>query len=285
VIPAALTTDQIVTIVTYAGFVVAIIALTFSVWQVKQGLRQAEDYRSIRDAADHTLLRLERVSEALPTRVLGEWPTYLRDIARFVERTEQYLKIVKDVPSYGIFSNLEGQREYQKALEDSLLRGSDLDIIFMSQSSRRRLNDNFASAAARSWATEFASVVLEWAERVQKFDPTLHPPQSFEGYLDVLEQTNEAVIRRLHNAARIGSDRTGRRIFKHRETELMIPLYIWVRDGVEAIFAVAVFSPDAEKEIAFITTDLGLVKALEAAFDRYGEDTGSASGDLAPAWP
>jgi hypothetical protein len=65
----------------------------------------------------------------------------------------------------------------------------------------------------------------------------------------------------------------------------MFPLYLWVRDGEEAIFAVAMLSLGISREIGFITRDLGLVKALEAACDRYSNHLRSHSPDLAPLWP
>jgi len=68
----------------------------------------------------------------------------------------------------------------------------------------------------------------------------------------------------------------------------MFPLYLWIRDGDEAIFTVAMLSFGIQYEITFITSDFGLVKALEAAYDRYmhrlvaGSATVATDGPHAP---
>lgn len=277
--------DAVLSAITYAGFALALVGLGFSAWQTRQTLEQAKGFAEIERKAEASLERLERVAAALPTRILGDWPGYLTDLARFVERTEHYLKIVRDVPAYGALSNLPGHQEYQRALEDCLLGGNDLDIVFMSPPSRRQLNIDFSSADARGWSPQYSQRISDWTAELQLVDPSVATPTNFDQFLDLLESLNEKIIRRIENAARTGSDRVGRKLLIHRETDAMIPLYIWIRDGVEAIFAVAVFAPEDEKEIAFITTDLGLVKALEAAFDRYSAANGSCSADQAPAWP
>lgn len=277
--------NEILDLVTYLGFAATAAALGFSIWQVRQALSQAQEFKAISATAENTLERLGDVSEALSTRVLGDWPGYLSELARFVSETQSYLKIVRDVPSCGIFSNLEGHQEYQSALEDSLGRGNKLSIVFMSADRRRRLNDDFAPATAKQWSDEFRQLVVGWVTRLSRFDPTTPVPATYDEYLDLLEYTNVRALQRLANAASVGSDRAGRKLYEHRETDAMFPLYIWVRDGIEAVFAVAVFSPEAEKEIAFFTRDPGLVAALEAAFDRYVTTDGVCTVDLAPEWP
>jgi hypothetical protein len=281
----ALTTTQVLNLVTYVTFAIAIVGLLVTIYALRQGFDQAMKFETVSETASDTLDRLELVMEALPTRVLGEWPEALLRQAEFITRTERYLKIVVDVPSYGIFTDFEGHQAYQRALEDCLLQGHELSMIFMTKESRRHLNEEFATQKERSWAQPYAAEVLDWYARAKAYNPTLPKPTDFEGYLDVLEHTNQHAVTRLENAARTGSDRVGRKLFTRRETETMFPLYIWVRDGEEAIFAVAMISLGVTREIAFITRDLGLVNALEAAYDRYTNQPSACSGDLAQAWP
>lgn len=284
-VPLALTTTQVLNLITYVTFGISIIALLVTVSALRQGFIQARRFEGINQAASDTLDRLELVTEALPTRVLGEFPEVLERHAEFIERTERYLKIVVDVPSYGIFSDFAGYQAYQRALEDCLLHGRDLSIIFLTKMGRRKLNEEFATQEARSWAPQYAEGVREWHTRAKAYDPTLPEATSFDEYLNVLEHTNEHALKRLENAAMTGSDRVGRKLFTLRETSSMFPLYLWVRDGEEAVFAVAMLSVGIAREIAFITRDLGLVKALEAAYDRYTDHLGSSSSDIAPRWP
>ena len=65
-----------------------------------------------------------------------------------------------------------------------------------------------------------------------------------------------------------------------------MPLYVWVRDGAEAVFAVALLpDPGKEIEIAFVTIDPGLVAALEGVFDRYSDAIEPRDPELAMAPP
>jgi hypothetical protein len=282
----ALTTTQVLNLVTYVTFGLAVVGLLVTICALRQGFDQARQVGNVSKAANATLERLELVTQALSTRVLGEWPEVLHRQAELIKRTERYLKIVVDVPSYGIFSNFDGHLTYQLALEDCLLHGHELSAIFLSKESRRKLNEEFfAPQEAKSWAQPFADAVREWHTRAETYDPTLPESTNFEEYLDALEHINQHTLKRLENAARTGSDRAGHKLFTLRETDTMFPLYLWIRDGQEAIFAVAMLSFGIQHEIAFITRDLRLVNALEAAYDRYTNRLLAGSPDLAPLWP
>jgi hypothetical protein len=226
---------------------------------------------------------LDRVAHALPTRVLGDWPSYLTDLAKFVGKTEHRLKILCDVPSYGIASNLDGYMLYQRAVEKCLVDGKDVSAIFLSPDSRRRLNDEFSPEEA-TWSEEYRAGIESWSDRLRALGAPIDHPSNRAELLDILEKTNLAALERLHSAARLGSEYVGRRTLSLRETDDLMPLSTWVRDGAEAIFAVAILS-DVENEIAFVTIDARLVAALEGAFDRYSHENGSCSVELAAPWP
>ncbi|MFZ1925412.1 MAG: hypothetical protein WAU42_04625 [Solirubrobacteraceae bacterium] len=263
-------TTQVLTLVTYISFGIAVASLLITVYALRKGFDQAKEVERVRKAADATLDRLELVTQALSTRVLGKWPKVLRRQAELIKRTKRYLKIVVDVPSYGIFSDFNGHEEYQLALEDCLRKGHELSTIFLNKKSRRKLNEEFfAPKEAESWPQPFADAVREWHTRAETYDPTLPESTNFEEYLNALEHINQHTLRRLENAARTGGDHLGRKLFTPLETDTMFPLYLWIRDGDEAIFTVAMLSFGIQHEITFITSDFGLVKALEAAYDRY----------------
>lgn len=221
----ALTTTQILNLVTYVSFGIAVVALLATVYTLRQGFDQAKEVKNVSRAANATLDRLRLVTQALSTHVLGEWPEVLDRQAELIKRTKRYLKIVVDVPSYGIFSDFDGHLEYQMALEDCLLDGHELSTIFLNKESRRKLNEEFfAPQEAESWAQPFADAVREWHTRAKTYDPTLPKSTNFEEYLDALEHINQHTLRRLENAARTGSDRVGRKLFTLRETDTMSSL-------------------------------------------------------------
>jgi hypothetical protein len=117
----ALTTTQVLT--TYVSFGIAVVGLLVTVYALRKGFELAKEVERVRKAADTTLVHLKLVTQALPTHVLGKWPDVLRRQAEFIKRTDRYLKIVVDVPSYGIFSDFDGHEAYQLALEDCLRKG------------------------------------------------------------------------------------------------------------------------------------------------------------------
>lgn len=273
-------------VITVVGLALAVLGIAFAIWQTRESRRQANDLTRINATAEEALDRLEplvsgldRVAHALPTRVLGDWPSYLTDLARFVDRTERNLKILCDVPSYGIASNLAGYQIYQRAIEQCLVDGKDVSTIFLSPASRRRLNEEF-SPDEGTWGLEYRARIDGWVDRLKAEGMPVERPTSRAELLDILESTNVQAVERLESAALLGGRYGGGATLSRREADGMMPLYVWVRDGVEAVFAVAVLS-EAENEIAFVTIDPGLVAALEGVFDRYSLGNGSSSVELA----
>jgi hypothetical protein len=272
-----------ISIIAIAGIALAVLGLALAAWQMFESRRQARDLKQINSNARAALDRLEpmvsgldRVAHALPTRVLGDWPGYISDLARFVGRTEGELKILCDVPSYGIASNLDGYLHYQRAIEQCLVDGKSVSAIFLSAESRRQLNEQFTPADA--WTDEFEASIATWADKLKGLGILDDRPVDRDELIDAFEKTNLCSLEGLRSAALLGSRQTGKKLLSHGEADGLMPLYVWVRDGAEAVFAVALLpDPGNEIEIAFVTIDPGLVAALEGVFDRYFDAIGPGS--------
>jgi hypothetical protein len=274
-------------VIAIVGIALAVLGLGFAAWQMLESRRQAKDLEQINTNARAALDRLEplvsgldRVAHALPTRVLGDWPGYITDLARFVSRTERELKILCDVPSYGIASNIDGYLLYQRAIEQCLVDGKSVSTIFLSAESRRQLNEQFTPTD--TWTHEFRTNIARWADRLRELGILEDRPTNRVELIDAFEMTNLCALEGFQSAALLGSRHTGRRLLSHCEADGLMPLYVWVRDGAEAVFAVALLpDPGKEIEIAFVTIDPGLVAALEGVFDRYSDAIGSSGPELA----
>ncbi len=93
------------------------------------------------------------------------------------------------------------------------------------------------------------------------------------------------MLRGLDAAATVGGNHRGKKLLDRRETASMMPLYLWVRDRAEAVFAIALLEKGIHKELAFVTIDRELIEALEATFERYAAQRDACTDDLAPVWP
>lgn len=266
-----------ISIIAIAGIALAVLGLGLAAWQMLESRRQAKDLGQINTNAKAALDRLEplvsgldRVASALPTRVLGEWPEYISDLARFVSRTERELKILCDVPSYGIASNLDGYLLYQRAIEQCLVDGKVVSTIFLSPESRRELNEQFTPDEA--WTDDFQTKIAAWAGRLEELGILEARPTDRVELIDAFEVTNQRALEGFRSAALLGGRHTGKKLLSHHEVDGFMPLYLWIKDGAEAVFAVALL-PDLGQEIVitFVTIDPGLVAALEGVFDRYSD--------------
>jgi hypothetical protein len=216
--------------------------------------------------------------------VLGELDHYLTDLADIIERAKNCVTIVCDYPAYGTFADPKGAEAYYRAIEDRLIQGVTIRVIFLTKERRNALNDTFWTQED-AWTPDFRERV-DWYVNTRLHNST---PSSDHvarpELLDVLEQESLMVIDRLNTAARTGFARHGKQLLSRRETSSLMPVYCWVRDGAEAAFAIAMLKEGRNKETAFATVDPGLVAVLEGVYDRYLEEAATLTDELAPTMP
>lgn len=275
-------------VVTVASLALAVIALFFALAQARDSRQHAKSLGLANAKVDASITRIEtvvsgvnEVAHALPTRVLGDWPDYLGNLAEFIERAQKQLLILCDHPAYGIFSNFAGSMQYQQAIESKLVAGISVRTLFLSSTRRLAIDDEFFPAED-GWTPDYRAAIQTWAGDWGAVGGA-NDPKNRDELIKLLEATNIAALDRLQSAAQLGNMHAGKQCLSWRETSSLLPLYLWVRDGVEAVFAVAVRA-DVANEIAFITIDPALIDALEATFDRFAREA-ACSGELAKPWP
>jgi len=274
--------------ITAGSLALAVIALIFALVQARDSRQHAKSLALANAKVDESIKRIEtvvsgvnEVAHALPTRVLGDWPDYLGNLAEFIERTQKQLLILCDHPAYGSFSNFAGSMQYQRAIENKLVAGISVSTLFLNPARRLAIDDEFFPEEDR-WTPDYRVAIQAWASDWSAVGGAGNPKNRGE-LIKLLEATNIAALDRLQSAAQLGNMNAGKQCLSWRETTSLMPLYLWVRDGVEAVFAVAVRA-DVANEIAFITIDPALIDALEATFDRFAQED-ACSSEQAKPWP
>src|SRR5581483_10985652 len=93
----------------------SVVALAMAVWQVK-------DARLVR--------------ESLSTRFIGEFPDFLPEIGRVLDKAQSEIVIVCDFPSYGRFSKSEAWLSYGHTIEKKIETGVRVLFICMTPEAR-----------------------------------------------------------------------------------------------------------------------------------------------------
>jgi hypothetical protein len=217
---------------------------------------------------DSVVDRLDTVAQALPTRALGAWPSYLDDLAKMISQADTEITILCDYPAYGVVSNPEGYSKYRRAIETRLVAGVSVRAIFLDRKKRATINNEFFPDE-RDWDDTYRNRVEMFMATMRNPDTRVHKRATRASFIKQLDECDEAMMRSLQAAALLGSNHRGEEILFHGETSSLMPLYFWAIDGSQAVFAVALIADGKHKEIAFVTSDPNLIAALDGAFDRY----------------
>lgn len=220
----------------------SVVALAIAVWQVK-------DARLVR--------------ESLSTRFIDEFPDFLPEIARVLDKAQSEIVIVCDFPSYGRFSKSEAWLvTYSHVIEKKVEAGVRVLFVCMTTEarvvfSRRQFFDKPPSD--REWQAR---------RRIPKFQLKLqallkrHNPQAdlssltFDAFIAMLEQDDLAALERT---------------FKNAEvcfTAAPMPLYFWICDRKVGFFAFPTYTGD-KSEFGFLTSDQKLIESFLQVYEGY----------------
>lgn len=76
------------------------------------------------------------IREALPTKRLGRFPSFLPEIVGLIQNASRSVTIFCDFPAYGSFSDPDTFRVYQRAIEDKIVERRDVTIACLSKDAR-----------------------------------------------------------------------------------------------------------------------------------------------------
>jgi hypothetical protein len=213
------------------------------------------------------------VRESLSTRFIGEFPDFLPEIARVLDKAQSEIVIVCDFPSYGRFSKPDAWLTYSHVIEKKLEAGVRVPFVCMTSGAR-------VEFSRRQFFDKPPPSDQEWRarRRIPKFQLKLqallkrHIQQAdvssltFDAFIAMLEQDDLAALERT---------------FKHAEvcfTAAPMPLYFWICDRKHGFFAFPTYTSD-KSEFGFLTSDQKLIESLLQVYEGY------KTGETRPAIP
>jgi len=239
------------------GLVLTVAALLISSWQTWLAHSQTQD--------------LTAIKESLSTRFLGQFPDYTDDIAELIDSAEREVRIVCDVPGYGIISQPRGWFAMHQAIQRKAQQGVDITATFYDLAQRDRIvteQINQLPNRLKTWTAPGSPMRDSLQNFIQRYGNDLSIDElTFDQYLAVSRDAHEQVLDTTYFGV------------NHHTTARQLPLYFWLVDGREAIIAIPTYG-DASTEYGFRTTDGNFIEALADIARRY--DQNPAPPDPAP---
>lgn len=229
-------------------------ALVLSVIQLLQARTQT---RVQTQNMNHQGNQLERILSSASTLYLGCFPTYVTHIIDLINQAQVSIIIVCDFPTYAMTSSFDAWLAYKHALERAANRGCIVTCTCLNEDRRHTSNVNqYERQTDADWSTWKHANQSQLCKIVHP--PHLLPDLTLEEFIDILECVDKQILADYRKPAH---DRA-------LETQLDLPLYFWLVDGREAIFAVPSGSHGGT-DYGFRTSDHALVRALGEIGTRY----------------
>lgn len=246
--------DLALALISTIGLIATIIALVLSLKQLRQAHCQTRE--------------LEGIGRSLSTRYVGKFPAFLPELVSLIESAERDLVIFCDFPAYARFSDPQRWLEYRQVLERKN-RHNGFKLNFTCFDRQHRLIESRAQFGVtpetlEEWRRDTAhremlqGLVNEYrvVATIEDVDPGT--------FLELLERADTQVLDQVLTPPAMV-----------RELPV-IPLFFWIADGKEAIFAF----PSGGSEYGFRTIDSQLISAFLDLVRQYHR-SGNESGPLA----
>jgi hypothetical protein len=227
-----------------AGFLVLLIALGFSVYQLSSLQRQVEDLQKKTE-------ELRAIAERPPIQFVGTFPDNMRSITKLANDTKVKLLIVGDYCAYGHYSNPEAYAEYIRALEMLADKNISVDMyLYDDETTRKTLISQFTDDFTK---IENSQKFKHYFDEVHHRD--LRRPRNLGEFETVMNSQQKKCVNEL----------SAKGVSIHRTIANTLPLFIWLRDGDEAVFSVYNLGDNA-REVSISTKDKALVNLLEEIY-------------------
>jgi len=206
------------------------------------------------------LIALRGIRRALSTRYVGQFPAFLKEIACVLSYASKEIAMIYDLPAYGYYSNYSDWLSIEHILERKIDEGINVKAIVYGPGKREEmLLEQFDFREQNRWD--------EWrrmprnVERLDEFVKRTGLKIESEDlewriFLNALLKVFQDTVNMTLNRAEV------------RETEKLLPVYVWIVDNQKAVFAIPSFR-DEKTEFGFVTEDPSLIAALKEMFDRY----------------
>ncbi len=228
---------------------VTLASLVFAVWTTRDLIRIKRDLKGQGSV-------LSDVESSMSTRYIDKFPAFNKDIRVLLEGANSSIEIVCDLPAYGLISANDEWLKIKALLEARSLR-DDFSVSLTCYGKDKRIEiideqADFIDRTKDDFFDRYGDIVFKVLRIAREsFSRTLY-----------LERSEEEHVRVLNNALQHCSI---------KETNQRLPLYVWIRDDSEAIFAIPAYS-DEVTEHGFYTRDASIIRALKVFVVRIKEE-------------
>jgi hypothetical protein len=203
--------------------------------------------------------------------VLGQqcFPKYLQNIAQLIAGANESIEIICDFPAYGRFSDPGAFLSYRAQLDSKQQEGKEVQITCLDRERRREIAYN-QFGGPTYWPQKKTSESFQ--KRLTAFlkssKPSIDPADlDYNRFLDLIEAEDSWMLD--HHLARARVNQVNRHI----------PVFFWIVDKKEAIFAIASLS---DVEYGFYTRDTRLLTAFQDMRKTYLEDRMAGQSTIEP---
>ncbi len=236
-------TKIVLDVLNLVGFTFAILAFVVSWAESKaQEEKTAAHEKQFKDIAD-----------SLSTQYLGQFPFNMKKIIDIVQGGQRKIRIMCDVPGYGVFSQEKEFRQYWNILKEKAEDNIEISIALPKKEVRiEQTRKEFESYGWDEMKKNNGDEIKSLFAANQNKPPILDEI-SFDDFLDSIEKKYCSLIEEVQ-------------VHKYKNIKIIeidkFPSYFyWVVDGMNAVFTMPKFDGD-ETEQCFFTSDDRLIKAL-----------------------
>jgi hypothetical protein len=227
------------------GLILAVLAMLIGIWHLAEIRR--------------TMVRLDEVRGSLSTRYLGQFPEFIPEIVSHLQRAKRKITIFCDFPAYGHFSDRRSWLNYGQTIKNKTFDKVHVSLTCFDEARRYDFNTEQFSQVEEGWDEWKRDPQIErklkelLVSRGKDADVDALTKKEFAKLLEDTEQ--DMLLDEFLNAEKV-------------EVNKDIPLYFWIIDDAEAIFAIPSFS-DETTEYGFFTSDPKLISAFQQIVKRY----------------
>lgn len=225
-------------LITSIGLILTIIALSLSIWQLIKANKQTSV--------------LTNIKKSITTRYIDEFPYYFPQIISMLAEAKTSIVIACDLPCYASFSDRINWIDYKHILETKAHKSISINMLYYNESLRNFLLMEQYSEIRTNWDI--------WKDDINNKNKVLQYLKSmnskatinsfrFTDFLELLEKENTETIKTFSNH------------IKMQEIDTNMPIFFWIIDGKQAIFAIPSNSKNF-KTYGFITSDPRLIETF-----------------------
>jgi hypothetical protein len=234
--------------------IVGVLALVYANHQFRDAKDTITQLNAV--ATELTFIRAQ-----LTTEQLAHFPHFVAQVVTIMGHARDNIAIFCDYPTYGSWISPDGYKRYLYTISrtEATIRLICLNEWRRTQLARERLATPVFDALRSDPNT--ADFLAAYADQVADHRPVPSlGSMTREQFVAILEDANKSVLR-THFVR--GEERQA------WETDLFMPLFFWIADGAEAVFALAPLGDLRQPPLAFRTRDVALIDALSTVFEGY----------------